>query len=258
MKITTAMNVHWRPINTAVLALILLTTLAYTAIFLSVDGYAQEDAAMIMRYAEHLSMGEGIVWNVGEKPVDGATDFLYLLLVAGLRTLGLSIETAVRLMGVSAHLLLVALVYIANRRLYGAGQYAAGLSAAFLAVGPGLSYVRMYFGTPVFALFVGLAWYSAIRLTQERPFTWRTVCAFALFALLAGLTRPEGVFMAGFMLLTTLLVSGRQGWKRLLGGFVIVFGLPGLVYFLWRWSYFGYPLPIRFMSRDMGRFTWTA
>jgi len=41
----------------------------------------EEDAAILMRYAQHLAAGHGIVWNVGEPPVDGATDFLFMLLL---------------------------------------------------------------------------------------------------------------------------------------------------------------------------------
>ena len=43
-----------------------------------------EDAAMLMRYSQHLAGGHGIVWNIGEKPVDGATDFLFMAAAAGL------------------------------------------------------------------------------------------------------------------------------------------------------------------------------
>jgi len=49
---------------------------------------------MLLRYARHLGHGQGIVWNVGEKPVDGATDFLYLLAVAGVTRAGLGVESA--------------------------------------------------------------------------------------------------------------------------------------------------------------------
>jgi hypothetical protein len=38
-----------------------------------------EDAAMLMRYADHLAHGQGIVWNIGEPPLDGTTDFLFLV-----------------------------------------------------------------------------------------------------------------------------------------------------------------------------------
>ena len=55
-----------------------------------------EDAAILMRYARHLAQGHGIVWNVGEAPIDGATDFLFMAAMAALAALGTTIETATR------------------------------------------------------------------------------------------------------------------------------------------------------------------
>src|SRR5271157_1860440 len=66
-----------------VLGLLSLASL-YTISFVRSAPHPYEDAAMLMRYSENLARGHGIVWNVGEKPVDGATDFLVMVLVAGL------------------------------------------------------------------------------------------------------------------------------------------------------------------------------
>src|SRR5436305_11085379 len=70
---------------------------------LRVARHPEEDAAMLLRYARHLAQGQGIVWNVGEKPVDGATDFLYLLAVAAVTRAGLGVESAARAVGLVAH-----------------------------------------------------------------------------------------------------------------------------------------------------------
>jgi arabinofuranosyltransferase len=51
-----------------------------------------EDAAMLMRYAENRSQGHGLVWNIGQAPVDGATDFLYTVMLAGISQLGIPME----------------------------------------------------------------------------------------------------------------------------------------------------------------------
>jgi len=77
---------------------ILLLAGAATYLWLAVDWAAHpaEDAAMLMRYARHWAAGEGIVWNVGEPPVDGATDFGFLAVVALLARLGLPLEAATR------------------------------------------------------------------------------------------------------------------------------------------------------------------
>lgn len=64
--------------------LLLLSTLYYAFTFIDFSIPPFEDAAMIMRYAQHLAGGHGIVWNIGEAPVDGATDFLFMAASAGL------------------------------------------------------------------------------------------------------------------------------------------------------------------------------
>ena len=88
-----------------VITLLLLTTLYIVRCF-NFSCAPFEDAAMNMRYAKHLAEGHGIVWNIGEKPVDGATDFLFIVLVALFIKSGLSLEISVRLIGFLSHFLL--------------------------------------------------------------------------------------------------------------------------------------------------------
>ena len=108
---------------------------------------------MLLRYSQHLAAGHGIVWNIGEPPVDGATDFLFMLLVAGLQAVGLSLEAAAQILGLCAHGATAALVYLGGRRLHGAPPPLALVPAAFLAFGPGLNHLAACYGTPLFALF---------------------------------------------------------------------------------------------------------
>lgn len=240
---------QWRDLL-ALSALLLLV--AWTAFRQLLAGapYPAEDAAMLMRYAQHLAQGHGIVWNIGEAPLDGATDFLFMAAVAGLARLGVTVESAVMLLGVSAHALTVALVYVANRHLLGTAAWVALVSAAYLALGPGLAYVGAYFGTPVFALAAAATWYSALTLAL-RGVTARRSIGFALLSLVLGLIRPEGVLLAAFMLLA-LMYWHRAGARRLVRDFAAVFLSLGLVYFLWRWQYFGQAFPNPFYKKGGG------
>src|SRR4029450_3875396 len=77
----------WR--DTAASLLLLLFVAGYVWAALDLCGRPEEDAAMLMRYSRHLAAGQGIVWNVGEKPVDGATDFLFMVALGGVHGLGL-------------------------------------------------------------------------------------------------------------------------------------------------------------------------
>ena len=210
-----------------------------------------EDAAMLMRYAQHLAAGHGLVWNVGEQPVDGATDFLFVLVVAALAWAGLSVELAVRLLGLLSHALTVVVVYLAIRMVRGSSRWAALLSSVYMLVGPGLGLVVAYFGTPFFVLAVTVTWSLAYRLVTLKD-SRRTAWCFALAALLMGLIRPEGVFLALCMLLAIVLMNGRTVSRPVILYFVCIFLVGGGLYFLWHWNYFGYPLPNPFYKKSGG------
>jgi hypothetical protein len=73
--------------------------------FISLDTHPYEDAAFLMRHAHHLAEGQGIVWNAGEPPVDGVTDFLLVLLVAAVKRVAGNTGIAVRALCIAAHVL---------------------------------------------------------------------------------------------------------------------------------------------------------
>jgi len=197
---------------------LIASTLYYAARYVDFSITPFEDAAMLMRYAQHLAEGHGIVWNIGEAPVDGATDFLFMVASAALIKLGFTVGQAVRGIGFASHLLAVLLVYWANRRLHNANIPLSFLSGLYLAVGTGLSYVSAYFGTPFFALATAVTWtLGLILIRQEKPRFW-LVLAFALSGLVTGLIRPEGVILASLMLLAIIVMrmsdSSLSFWER--------------------------------------------
>lgn len=228
----------------------------YVHAHLDVSGRPEEDAAMLLRYSQHLAEGRGIVWNVGERPVDGATDFLFMALVAGVHRLGASLESAARGIGLVAHAATVLLVFLGGRRL-GASPPWALVPAVFLAVGPGLRHLAACYGTPLFALAATVSWLLALRLADaEEGCEGRPALAFSLAAFVMGLSRPEGVFLGGFMLFAVLVARGGRGSGPIVGRFLLVFLTLGLAYFLWRWHYFGYPLPNPFYKKGAGLLHW--
>ncbi|MDL1942560.1 hypothetical protein FBQ99_09460 [Chloroflexi bacterium CFX2] len=227
---------------------------------------------MIMRYAQHLAGGHGIVWNIGEKPVDGATDFLFMAASAGLIKLGFTVGQSVRGIGFVSHLLTVLTVYWTNRRIHNGNVPFSFLSGLYLAVGTGLSYVSAYFGTPFFALAAASTWTLGLLLMREQNPRWRLSLAFALSGLVTGLIRPEGVILASLMLAAVVAVRLLDGdnalslWERIKARgvipIVVIFGVVfltlGGAYFLWRWDYFGYPLPNPFYKKGEEGWKWDS
>lgn len=213
-----------------------------------------EDAAMLMRYAIHIAQGNGITWNIGASPVDGGTDFLFMVILAGLVKVGLSVEISVRIIGIVSHLLTVLIVYYTIVKLHKCSRWAGLLSATYLAIGPALAYIAAYFGTPLFALFACLTWYCANKLIATDTGNRSRIMPFlfALSGLTLGLIRPEGVILATFMLCAVVYMQGLKPSVGVVATFLAVFLSLGGTYFLWRWHYFGYPLPNPFYKKGGG------
>ncbi len=241
----------------ALVALVIIVLLyAAAAIDFNVPPY--EDAAMLMRYADHVAHGYGIVWNIGQHPVDGATDFLFMMASAALIRIGLPIGRSIRAVGFGSHILTVLIVFWMNRRFWKASLLISFLTALYLAVGTGLSYVAAFFGTPFFALFATLTWVFGLLLGQRSEAPGWLAWAFAFSGLLTGLTRPEGVILAVLMLVAVVMMRGPRASWRIAVVFVGVFVVLGGAYFAWRWSYFGYPLPNPFYKKGSGLLHWDS
>lgn len=239
-------------IDIAVLAVLFLSSLYFAYKYIDFSALPFDDAAMLMRYAKHLAAGQGIVWNMGEPPVDGATDFLFMVLISMLVKTGLSLELATRMLGFVSHILTGGIAYYSLRKIFNAPRLIALGTGTFLIVGTGFYYVVGYFGTTVFALFASLSWWAALSIIQNGETTSKSAW-FAVFSLITGLVRPEGVLLSGFMLLAIIFIKGWKDTRRTVMIFAGVFLLIGGAYFLWRWQYFGHPLPNPYYKKGGGQ-----
>ena len=126
-----------------------------------------------------------------------------------------------------------------------------------LALGPGLRHLAACYGTPLFALACAVTFASALRLADApRGRVARAALVFSLAGLVAGLARPEGVFFAVFCLGAVVHARRGEAARLILGRFLGVFLTLGLAYFLWRFWYFGYPLPNPFYKKGAGLLYW--
>ncbi|MBN2413575.1 hypothetical protein JXQ31_17995 [candidate division KSB1 bacterium] len=231
---------------------ILLITILYSILYVNFKIHPFEDAAILMRYSDHLAHGHGIVWNIGEKPVDGATDFLFMVTVGFIHLTGIPLELATRGLVIFSHLLTIVLIFFFLRRFYKVNLWVANFTSIFFALGPGLYLCASYFGTPFFALIICISWIWALKLIfGSRSNT--VIVLFVLFSFLGGLTRPEGVVISFFMLLAIIMKIGVRESKKLILVYFTTFIVLGGIYFIWRWNYFGYPLPNPFYKKGGGR-----
>ncbi len=226
-----------------------------------------DDAFISFRYAQNLANGQGLVFNPGER-VEGYTNFLWTVLMAGSVKAGLGFGAASILLSAASAAGTLILIYLMGRRLFasrpGETILVAASMLAFAALGSQARYVVSGMETLFFTFLVSLGLY--LFLFSRKPFL--SGFSFALSAL----ARPEGVMYFGIAwgfavlmgsgVLKRILAetagenSGVATWRlsdflSFSAGFVVLFG----VYFSWRYAYFGYLLPNTYYAKASG-FQW--
>jgi hypothetical protein len=193
-------------------------------------GHLDEDAYILFTYSSNLAAGHGIVWDWAHGHAEGATDFLWMVLLAGLERVGVDVGAAAGAVNAAG----VAMSYFAISRIarlrdaWQHGLLAAALLVSHLTAGAlgGFS-VDFYCG--MFAITCCLA----VR---------RRYCPLAFALLTLGLVRPDGVILAvGVM--AAAAIRDREGVRRS-GWCLLTAAALGVGYFLWRWWYFGLVLPL--------------
>ena len=209
--------------------------------------YFVDDAYITFRFARNLASGHGLVWNLGEPPVEGYSNLLWLLLSA---------------LGLRAHFdPLAAARAVAVACYFGSAvalhELVRGVTPSPL---PPRVAVLLFAAIPAFALWTlsGLETSSVVLLSllffavSSREFDsgdlpWRT----ALCTVLLVLSRPEMPLLILPSLVPMLGAprpdpdpragpGARRRWLVSLGAIV----LPVLViYAAWKWQTFGTPVP---------------
>ena len=206
--------------------------------------YTIDDAFITFRYSHHLASGAGLVWNPGEAPVEGYTNFALMLLLAGADWLGLPLVAVAKGVGVACLLLTALLIF---RHVH---QQTADEAATFVALFAFLAFLPVYVHAVAgleTMLYVALLLWATIRATQQvqrraEAGLWQV----PLLVLLTGLTRPEGILAGAVPLLYLLLGQPAALRRRTLLAAFLALVLPGAVYFGWRLAYFGWFFPNTF------------
>jgi len=226
------------------------------AIFLAHAAYLvclTEDAFITYRFAANWVAGHGIVWNPGEAPVEGYTNFLWLIVCAGLLLLGVDLPIATQCLGVAASLAVLFVVWRMARRLGASPRQALFPSLALACSGPFAAWATSGMETSAFMLFVLLAIDATARHVESGGDGRDARKAGAALAV-ATLLRPEGLLVAGVLAAVVLGFRLRRGESRLypLGAVALVYLALMAAYTLWRIDYFGHPLPNTFYAKTGG------
>ncbi|WP_328610801.1 hypothetical protein OG943_17295 [Amycolatopsis sp. NBC_00345] len=237
---------------------VLIASVVLTAVFL-VGAWAAwfftiDDAFISFRYAKNLADGHGPVWNLTGQPVEGFTDFGWVVWNSVGSLLGIALPLFSKL---------TALVFGAATlaMLVSAGKRHAGLGGAVVAGSAFVLFVPTYFHissgletTAFAAVLLRIAILGLRVLDRQRVRDWEL----PLLVLLIGTLRPEGVLAALPAFAVWVWHERRRVPPRwYTTGAVLI----GAGYFLWRWRFYGQLLPntfyIKFGDLDSGRL-WTV
>lgn len=216
-----------------------LPVVAYLSQVIYLWGFTIDDVAITYRYALHLANGHGLVWNPGGTPVEGYSNFLWVLILAAAGWLGLNIETSAAILSALLGLASLLLLYFLCRRLWAPRRFW-WLPVLLVAATPewtmwavsGLE-IPLYC-TFLLAALLGLTSKNAAR-------TW--VLSIALPGLI--LVRPEGLPMACIVLACGILAEPGAVRGRLSAYAMPVLTTLGtaLGLLIFRLVYFHSPLP---------------
>jgi hypothetical protein len=244
------------PRTAALFGLLLLAYVAWGGLYIERTSHEIEgariftlwdDAMISMRYARNLQVGDGLVWNPGEAPVQGFTNLGVTLVMSGVHGLPL----LPRNMALPVQLIALALLagsLVGVRRLARqlfpeAPAVAEGSAAAFALCSPVAIWGLQGSDVAFVTLWLVAAALLATADTLRRPLF--------LGVLAGGLwIRPDSALAYPFLLLAAHQIHGRRTPVLIPG---VVAGALGLgAYLAFGWLYYGDPLPNTYYLKATG------
>ncbi len=261
--VSRSIGARLRAMSRRILAVLLLS-LGFYAAFLATSvrdiagesGFTLFDDAMIsMRYARNLAEGHGLVWNPGEPRVEGITNLLWTLAMAGVHLLRLpdtKVSLAVSLLGAA---LLVAMLLSLRRlaRDYEGRDGPVTIGALLLT---GLYYPIAFWtlrglevGLLAFLLVEAMrtAWNAVEGRREGSP--WRL----ALLLVAAILTRPDAVIPVAILLAWTWMYATGAERRRIVLPAAGACLATGVLLTGFRLAYYGDVLPNTVVLKVGGR-----
>jgi hypothetical protein len=269
--------IHSRLLFWCALLFLAVSILVFTRFCLRLHDFQVDDAFITYRFGDRLAHDATLRWNLAslptgagldpealallDRPVEGYTSFLAVLVSAAFIKLGLPPLICWKILGILLALATAAAAAWGAEALFRGlggskrGARAMGLACAALYLAHPLVALHAMSGmeTALFGfLLMGLTALALRIVFLPDGAPWRlNLMAFGF--LLLGMTRPEGVLWALIAALAVWVGLRHSGTtcnrRRFVRAFLLFFVLPGFIYFVWRWVYFSSLLPATFHAK---------
>ena len=235
--------------------IIILTVIISCSVMTFFPKWTVDDAYISFRYSENLVKHGELNWNPGDNPVEGYTGIaLPLLISAGIEA-NISPVTFSHILGIASFYICGLFIFLILKRI-NLDNLIISLIILFYSTTPFL-YTNVFSGleTMMFtAAFTAAIYFSIIILNKKNTKSVQLIFYMASLLFLS-LIRPEGVLISVLLLFFLSLqfaVSHKKSFKK----FVIIaftgFGIPFIMYFLWRWNYYGQFFPNTYYLKTGG------
>lgn len=193
-----------------------------------------EDSVILYEYAKNLAARGVITYGGADTPIEGATDFLWMIFIAIFKKIGISEFLSTLILNFVGVMILVTLVKFTRAKfvfvigLLGTAYFYSALSG---------------FSTVFFSAVYCWCLYLVLQKRSGLYFSLLILC----------LIRPDGVVWgAGLVLLKLLEGQDLTARSKEVVELIKYLVVPGLVYFLWRAWYFSEWLPLPFLVKASG------
>lgn len=192
----------------ATIGLALLCIAALVAHALSYLPYFPDDAFISLRYSQRFLEGKGLTWTDGER-VEGFTNFLWVVTVAGLGTFGADLVATARALGVLGMSAVIAAIFYAfsvTRPKRAIAPMCASL--AFAGAGPVAAYAISGLEHPL--LVALLIWGIVLcrPLMESDDVGWRQLWGPGLLLGLSCTVRPDAPLLVGMVIIAVAVGAG--------------------------------------------------
>ena len=220
--------------------LILLSSLIYAllSIIFSYYSYPQEDALILFRYANNLAESGMITFNLYGELAEGGTDFLWLVILAIFKSLGIDTFVSTIIFS-SISLAIISKIIIEEIAPNKNNYFYILILIIFLNIGQIVGASILGFSTLIFCT-IGLLLYKYAYHQNMKAWVFLSII-FCLF-------RPEAVI---FFIPTIFMVFQKDNIKSFLTHLLIIV-IVGAAYFIWRYLYFSELLPLPLMVKQIG------
>lgn len=220
----------------------LLTFILYVSasFYVLSNGHVHEDAYILFIFSESLANGQGISYFPGSGPIEGATDFLWMAILAAAVFIGIDVAIAAAILNgiglavISYYVLKLSSLSTSDRSYIPFGV----LTSAIIFLSPISMAALAGFSTGFYCAFVCVIFHI---IYAENT---KSLIMVPVIGIIMGLLRPDGVIIGVFASLVGLSIAYRRG---LLQKYLIVSAVCAVVgasYFFWRFNYFGHLLPL--------------